>query len=98
MVDFALTALERLEQEKYILATRMMLTVLHNLYLEPKKERFRHLRTSNPVRMAGEQEQLWLVGERQRRGTTASGTMAVMSQVKHVNGLYMRNTAEKEIP
>ena len=37
---------ERLSEDKFLFATRMLLVVLHNLYTFPDKEKFRKLKTS----------------------------------------------------
>lgn len=49
MIDYAVNVLLELKQEDFLMATRMLLTVLHNLYLEPDMDRYKHLRTTNPV-------------------------------------------------
>ena len=49
MVDYAVKALSDLQEEQYLLGSRLVLTVLHNLLSEPDNERFHHIHTTNPV-------------------------------------------------
>lgn len=40
---------KELPQSAYLRATRMLITVLHNLYKYPDKDKFRKLKTKNEV-------------------------------------------------
>ena len=49
MIDYAVKALSDLQEEQYLMGSRLVLTALHNLFSEPENERFHRIRTTNAV-------------------------------------------------